>query len=405
MTSLPATDVCVTGVGAASGLGWGKDCLLNGLLEARDVFALLSRPGRQSPAGETAFIGVEMSEPPEILPARLARTAGFASRAAVAVLDEAWREAGLDAISPERVGLVVGGSNLFSREQLLAQQDYAARLAFLPPRCGHVFMDSELLGICAAHFPIRGFSQTLGAASASGAAAAIAAHEAVSNGKVDACIALGALQDVSYFDLQAFRNLGAMGPQHGRLPPSQACRPFDKGHDGFIFGESCAALVFARAKEGYGRLLGCAQVADGERGPEPCRQGQLRAIRLALAQAGLSAADIDYVSAHGTGTPKGDETELASLQEAGLQQAWINAAKSVLGHGLASAGAIELAALFLQMKAGTLHPTRNLDQPLDDAMRWVRGKAQPHRIRHGLKLSFGFGGVNAALIVGPAHEP
>jgi malonyl-ACP decarboxylase len=399
MTSLHKPEICITGIGAACGLGYGKQSLLDGLLEARSVFALLVRPGRQSPDGKSAFVGVEMPEPADILSPRVARTAGFGSRVAVAVLDEAWREAGLDGIAPERVGLVVGGSNLFSREQMLAQQEYANRQAFTPPRHGHVFMDSEICGICTSHFPIRGFANTVGAASASGAVAVLQAHDAVQSGRVDACIALGALQDVSYQDLAGFRALGAMGPLHGNMPPELACRPFDSNHDGFIFGESCAALVVARSSAGYGRLRGAAQVVDGQRGPEPCQTGQMRAIRQALAQAGLAPSDIDYVSAHGTGTPKGDEVELASLRDMGLHNAWINAAKSILGHGLSSAGAIELAALLLQLKAGMLHPTRNLARPLDDRMRWVRGAAQPHEMRHALKLSFGFGGTNVALVV------
>lgn len=399
MTSSHKPEIAITGIGAASGLGYGKQSLLDGLLEARNVIGVLSRPGRQAPDGKTVFYGAELPEPPDILPPRLARTAGFGSRVAVAVLDEAWREAGLDAIPAERIGLVVGGSNLFSREQMLAQREYAERLAFTPPRHGHLFMDSEIGGICTSHFPIRGFVHTVGAASASGAVAVLQAHEAVQSGRVDACIALGALQDLSYQDLVGFRALGAMGPLHEKLPPDLACRPFDAGHDGFIFGESCAALVVARSDGGYGRLMGAVQLADGQRGPEPCQNGQMRAIRQALDQAGLAPGDIDFVSAHGTGTPKGDEVELASLLAVGLQNAWINAAKSILGHGLSSAGAIELAALLLQMKAGKLHPTRNLAQPLDDRMRWVKGAAQPHEIRHALKLSFGFGGTDVALIV------
>lgn len=399
MTSSRKPEIAITGIGAASGLGYGKQSLIDGLLEARNVFAVLARPGRQAQDGKTAFFGVEMSEPPDILPPRIARTAGFGSRVAIAVLDEAWREAGLDAVPPERIGLVVGGSNLFSREQMLTQREYADRLAFTPPRFGHLFMDSEICGVCASHFPIRGFVHTVGAASASGAVAVLQAQEAVQSGRVDACIALGALQDLSYQDLVGFRALGAMGPLHEVLPPDLACRPFDAGHDGFIFGESCAALIVARSSGGYGRLVGAVQLADGQRGPEPCQNGQMRAIRQALDQAGLAPGDIDYVSAHGTGTPKGDEVELASLREVGLQHAWINAAKSILGHGLSSAGAIELAALLLQMKAGMLHPTRNLAQPLDDRMRWVRGSAQPHKVRNALKLSFGFGGTNVALLV------
>jgi malonyl-ACP decarboxylase len=402
MPSLPKPEIVVTGIGVASGLGHGKDSLRNGLLAGRDVFSVLSRPGRQAGDGKPPFMGVEMPDPPDLLPKRVARTAGFGARVAVSVLDEAWREAGLDDVDPQCIGLVVGGSNLFSREQFLAVQDYAGRLAFIPPRHGHVFLDSDLCGVCTAQFAIRGFAYSVGAASASGAVAVIQAAEAVRSGRVDVCIALGALQDLSCFDLLGFRALGAMGAPRFDGQPGLACRPFDANHDGFLFGESCAALVLRRADQagpGYGTIIGAAQVADGQRGPEPDPEGQRRAIAQALAQAGLRAADIDYVNAHGTSTPKGDEVECATLRAIGLEHAWVNASKSILGHGLAAAGAVELAAVLLQMRAGRLHPTRNLEQPLDPGLRWVVGLAQPHSIRHALKLSFGFGGVDTALVL------
>ncbi len=402
MPSSREPDIVVTGLGVASGLGHGKDSLLDGLLAARDVFSMLSRPGRQALGGATAFMGVEMPDPPDILSARVARTAGFGSRVAVSVLDEAWRDAGLDAVDPRRIGLVVGGANLFSREHLLAVNAFADRLTYIPPRHGHVFLDSDVCGLCAATFAIRGFAHTVGAASASGSVAVIQAAEAVRSGKVDVCIALGALQDVSYLDLLGFRALGALGSARFDGQPGRACRPFDEDHDGFLYGEACAALVLRRADQagpGYGALIGAAEVVDGQRGPEPDSDGQCRAISLALTRAGVKAKDVDYVNAHATGTPRGDVIEGETLRAMGLENAWVNASKSVLGHGLSAAGAVELAAVLLQMQAGRLHPIRNLDNPLQPGLSWVIGEARTHRVRHALKLSFGFGGVDTALVI------
>lgn len=395
-------EVSITGIGAATGLGYGKGALIDGLLAGRDVFSLLRRPGRQAPDGSTAFMGVELADPPDLLPPRVARTAGFGSRVAVAVVDEAWREAGLDQVAPERIGLVVGGSNLFSREHLLMAQSFAGRLAFVPPRAGHVYLDSDLCGILASTFPIRGFSHTVGAASASGAAAVIAAAQAVQAGRVDACIAVGALQDVSYLDLIGMWAMGALGSLRFAGQPGRACRPFDHDHDGFLYGESCAALVLRPASQGgpgYGTLIGAAQVTDGRRGPEPDAEGRCRAVTAALAEAGIEAVAVDTVSAHATGTPRGDMAEAASLRALGLDHAWITAPKSVLGHGLASAGTVELAALLLQMHRGMLHATRNLEHPQEPGLRHVRGKPCPHQSRYALKLSFGFGGVDTAMII------
>lgn len=387
----------VSGIGVASGLGHGKDAFRQGLFEGRSVFAPLARPGRQRGDGSPPFFGVEMPDPPSILPPRIERTAGLSGRAAVAVLDEAWREAGLDRLVPERIGLIVGGSNLMAREQFLSLRDYAARLDFLPPRHGHVFLDTDICGLCASQFPIRGFAHTIGAASASGAAAIVAAAEAVSSGRVDACIALGAFQDVSLMDLQGFRALGALGA-------GPICRPMDRGHDGFLYGEACAALVVTRLELAggtiYGRVLGAGFCADGSRGPEPNSDGQVQAAQDALTAAGLAAADIDYVNGHATGTPSGDDAELETLRRLGLAHARVNATKSIIGHGLSAAGAIEAAAVLIQMREGLLHPVLHLKAPLDEGFGWVRGAAQEHRIRHAFKFSFGFGGSNVALVFG-----
>lgn len=397
-----APDIVFAGIGAASGLGYGKASLIDGLLAGRDVFGPLTRPGRAAPEGVAPFLGVEMADPPQILPPRLARTIGLGTAVAVAVVDEAWREAGLDSVAPERIGLVVGGSNLFAREQALMARDYAARPNLVPPRAGHVYLDSEMCGLLASVFAIRGFAFSVGAASASGTVAVIQAAEAVRSGRVDACIALGALQDVSALDLLGMRSLGALGAPRFAARPGLACRPFDADHDGFLYGEASAALVLCRgdlAGPGYGALVGAAQVADGSRGPEPDGGGQRRAIAQALAQAGLRPGDVDYVNAHATGTPKGDEVEAATLAEAGLGHAWVNASKSVLGHGLSAAGAVEVAAVLLQMRAGRLHATRNLEQPVGPPLRHVMGAAVTQPVRHALKTSFGFGGTDAALVI------
>lgn len=396
--------ISVTGIGVACGLGYGKAAFRKGLFEAPNIFSELKREGREPADGEAPFIGVEMPEPPEALPPRLARTATLTSRVALTVLAEAWQEAGLDNVDPERIGLVVGGTNLMAREQALAARDYADKLAYVPPRHGHMFLDTDICGLCASTYPIRGFSMTVGGASASGSVAIIQAMEAIRSGRVDVCIALGALQDLSAYDLHAMRSLGAIGSNRFADDPARACRPMDADHDGFIFGEACSALVLCR-QDGvaqdkvYGELLGAGHVADGSRGPEPNSDGQVRAARKALAEAGLTAADIDYVNGHATSTPAGDDAECETYRALGLQHARINATKSILGHGLSAAGAIEVAAVLIQMAEGRLHPTRNLENPLDPQFDWVGVDAVSHDIRHALKFSFGFGGIDTALVI------
>jgi malonyl-ACP decarboxylase len=210
--------------------------------------------------------------------------------------------------------------------------------------------------------------------------------------------------DLSYWECQSLRALGAMGSDRYANEPALACRPFDWDRDGFIFGESCGAVVIEslesskrRGIKPYAALRGWGMAIDGNRNPEPSLEGETRAIQSALDASGLPPGQIDYVNPHGTGSIIGDETELKALRACGLTNAYLNATKSLIGHGLSAAGAVEVIATLLQMQAGRLHPTRNLDNPIDPAINWVRNKSIDHSIENALTLSMGFGGINTAL--------
>lgn len=403
-----ARDVVVTGLGITTAVGQGKEDFVAALLDGRHAFGVLQRPGRQVPAGSadgtTAFLGAEMGEPilPKSITARTVRTASLSAKAALTTLYEAWHEAGLEEADPSRIGLVIGGSNVQQREVTLLHARYADRPEFLRPTYGLGFMDSDLCGFCTEQFPIRGFAHTLGGASASGLLAVLQAVRAVQSGQVDVCIALGALMDLSYWECLAFRAMGAMGSHRWADDPAAACRPFDRNHDGFIFGEACAAVVVERADgrrhpTPYARFRGGATAMDGTRNPHPSLEGEVSVVEVALREAGLSASAVDYVNPHGTGSPTGDAVELEALARCGLTHARINATKSITGHGLAAAGAVEVVATLLQMREQKLHPTRNLDDPLDAAFPWVREKAEDFAFRTAVSLSMGFGGISSAI--------
>lgn len=396
-------DIVITGVGVTSAIGQGKAAFLAALLSGHSAFRVMQRPGRQK---DSAFLGAEIDDLalPGTLSPSLVRSASYSGKVALATLHEAWEEARLGDVDPRRIGLVVGGSNFQQRELVLLQEQYAGRERFLRPTYGLMFMDTDLVGLCTAQFRIHGPSYGIAGASASGQLAVVQAVQALRAGQVDVCIALGPLMDLSYWECQGLRALGAMGSDRHADAPADACRPFDRDRDGFIYGENCAALVLERAdgprRDGvtaYTRVAGCGVVMDANRNPDPSFEGETQAVRAALAEAGLAPQDIDYVNPHGTGSPLGDETELRALCECGLESAAINATKSVIGHGLCAAGAIEIAATVLQMRAGTLHPCRNLETPIDPTFNWVRNASTPHTIRNAVTLSMGFGGINTAL--------
>jgi malonyl-ACP decarboxylase len=403
-----ACKLVVSGIGVTSAIGQGKTEFMNGLLTGRNCFGRMQRPGRTATtaAGEIAFIGAEIDA--LVLPARFSartlRNASLSAQMAAATLDEAWHDARLDAVDGERIGMIVGGSNVQQRELLQLQNAYCDRVAYLRPSYALTFLDSDVCGLCSELFGIRGMSATLGAASASGQMAVIQAALAVMSGQVDVCVAVGALMDVSFWECQAFRSAGAMVSDAFAEDPAAACRPFDKRREGFVYGESCAALIVEyadtaaeRGIAGYSEIAGWGVVNDAVRGTDPSCDGEVRAIQRALEQARISAAEIDYVNPHGSGSIVGDETEIRAIRASGLAHARINATKAFTGHGLSAAGAVELVATLLQMRSSQLHPTRNLDEPIDPDLNWVGSSPVPHVMRHGLSLSMGFGGINTAV--------
>jgi malonyl-ACP decarboxylase len=394
----------VTAIGVVSSIGQGKQDFIAGLLAGKSKFAALQRPGRQ---GAPPFLGAELE--PLVLPsemAGIARGASLSAQAAMVAVHEAWREALLGDVDPTRIGLVVGGSNVQQRELTLQQDRYREKQAYLRPSYAMSFMDTDLCGCCTAQFGIRGPAFTVGGASASGQLAIAQAAQMVRSKQVDVCIVVGALMDLSSWECQGFRSLGAMGSDRFATQPARACRPFDADRDGFIYGESCAALVIEAASlsrrpraglEPYAWLRGSGICSDANRNPDPSLEGESRAIAAALASSEWHAGQIDYVNPHGSGSVVGDSTELAAIKACGLRSAYLNTTKSLIGHGLSAAGVVEAAATLLQLRTGQLHPSLNLEHPIDEDMNWVRGSTVAHRIRRALTLSFGFGGINTAL--------
>lgn len=393
----------ITGLGVVSAIGQGKDAFITSLIEGRHAFRIMEREGRQK---KTTFLGAEISSLPlpDYVSGRMERTLSLSGKAALSVLEEAWNDAELDSISPDRIGLVIGGSNFQQRELIKNYITYSDNIDFIRPTYGVTFMDSDLCGVCTEHFDIRGFAYTLGGASASGQMAIIQAINSVVTGQVDVCIALGALMDLSYLELQAFHSLGAMVSNEAAFEPGSACRPFDEQHNGFIFGENCGAIVIERADrvhnrevQSYGEILGGTMTMDGNRNPNPSYEGEVQVIKKVLEQSKLSPHQIDYINPHGTGSRIGDKTEIKAIMDCGLSHAYINTTKSIIGHGLSSAGVVEVIATLLQIKERRLHPSRNLVKPIETSNNWVREGSIHHAIQHALTLSMGFGGINTAI--------
>lgn len=399
----------ITGLGVSTPIGTGAECFGKALLAGRSAFSTLRREGRACP--DLTFLGAELDE--TILDigwpdARAARVP-LVAKAAWAVAAEAYGNAGLGAVDSERIGLVLGGSNLAQREGALLHESYRERAAFLRPSHASDYMDTSIAGWCAEALKLRGGTSSIGGASASGAMAVIQAARLVTSGELDACIAIGGLADLSHWECRAFRSAGAMGSDRFADAPSAACRPFDRERDGFIFGESCAALVVeslesaqARGQHVRAAIAGWGVSGDANRQPDPSLDGEKRAILTALRHAHWEPEEVDYVNPHASGSIIGDETEIDAIVGSRLGHARINTTKSVTGHGLSASGAVEIIATVIQLEQRRLHPSLNLVDPIANLPWILETEAAPSMTR-ALKISLGFGGINTAICI-QAHS-
>lgn len=414
MKSSDQPELVISGIGVTTSIGQGKSEFSRALLNGEHQFGVIQRPGRQCLDGlaeslideGSHFIGAEVKELilPESINSAQLRTVSFSGQVALATLHQAWHDARLSDVEPSRIGLYIGGSNFQQRDLTLTHNKYSSKPQFLRPTYAMSFMDTDVCGICTETFPIGGFACTLGGASASGQLAVIQAIQSVLSGQVDVCIAMGALMDLSFWELQGFRTIGAMGSQRFATQPALAARPFDQDRDGFIYGESCGAVVIEKSTvhlrrytEPYAVISGWATALDGNRNANPSMDGEVSVIQNALKHANLLPTQIDYINPHGTGSIIGDVTELKAIQHCGIDKARINTTKSILGHGLCAAGIVEIIASLVQMKSKTLHPSRNLDGPIDIGLKWVGSEAETCDINNVINLSMGFGGINTAL--------
>ncbi|MCX7920828.1 MAG: beta-ketoacyl-ACP synthase [Clostridia bacterium] len=330
---------------------------------------------------------------------------------------EAWTSAGLKSenITPERIGIVVAGSNLSCALQYNLHNNFVTSPEYLSPSYALQFMDTDYVGTLSEVFNIKGEGFTVGGASASGNVGIIKACQLIRLKIVDVCLVIGSCADLSPMEIQGFVNLGGMGGNVFAEKPLEACRPFDKEHEGFIYGQASACLVLesiehARTREAeiLSYISGGAIALDANRLSTPCEDGEARAMTGALGEAGLKITDIDYINAHGTSTPLGDITEVNAIKKvfgSRTGEVWINSTKGLTGHCLYSAGVVEAIAVIIQMKENFLHPNLNLYTPIDNECRFCNRQIVEAEVRTALSNSFGFGGINTSVVIEKGEQP
>ena len=346
---------------------------------------------------------------------KVLRATPLTGRLAGAAALQAYLDAGLHdtRLDPERVGHVGGGNNLNNNYFVENVRAFEKDPDGIDPLLGMVFWDTDVLGKVGELLTIKGPNFMVGNACASGNAALISAVDLLRAGRVDTVVVSAATQELDPVALQGWALMDALVWQSFADTPTQASRPFDARRQGFVPGEGAGAVILetlagARARDAriHAELLGGVLTCDATRLPKPVVDGQVRVMRGALRDAGVRPEQVNYINAHGTSTVLADAAEVEAIKQVFGEHAYripINATKSMLGHCLTAAGLVELVALLVQMGDGYLHPTINLDQPEPGfGLDFVPHRARPYDIEIAMSNSFGFGGLNACVVVGRA---
>lgn len=404
--------VVVTGMGAITPLGLNVQDTWQALIEGRSGIGRITQ--FDASAYPTQIAGeVKGFDPGEYMDAREARRMARFSQFAVAGAKMALEDAGLtlDESNAEDVGVVIGtaiGGALVESEMahlILLNKG----LRRVPP----LFVPSMIPNAAAHHvacaFGIRGYSSTVVGACASGNQAIGEGARAIRDGTAQVVIAGGtesAMCELALAGICAMRALSTRNDE-----PERASRPFDAERDGFVVSDGCGVLVLesldhamARGARVYAEVLGYGVSSDAYHvsAPHPEGRGSALAMRRAIADAGLKPEDIRYINAHATATPIGDPAEVVAIKSVFGSRAYeipVNATKSMIGHLLGAAGAVEAIATIMTIQEGILHPTINYEHPDPECdLDCVPNEARRTQVDIALSNSFGFGGQNACLV-------
>ncbi len=351
-------------------------------------------------------------DPLHYMDARTARRCARFSQFAIAAACQAVEDSGLDVsrCDPYAVGVVMntgggGVPDIAEGERTFLEKGPGRVSAFLVPMLAPNMPSCQI----AMRYGIKGPVVTSVAACAAGAYAFVEAKWIIDRGEADVIIVGGSEASLHPLTIAAFDNMRALSRRNH--DPQGACRPFDRDRDGFVFGEGAVALVverlehaLARGARIYAELAGGALTCDAYHitAPEPSGEVAARAMTGALRSAGVQPDEVDYVVAHGTGTPLNDVTETMAIKKALGEHAYraaISSPKSMVGHLLGGAGALSALTAVLAIYQGIIPPTINLENP-DPAcdLDYVPGSARRAEVRTAMVNAFGFGGQNASVV-------
>jgi 3-oxoacyl-[acyl-carrier-protein] synthase II len=337
---------------------------------------------------------------------------------AIVASEQAIVDSGLDlkAVDLDMCGVIIGsgigGINTFEKQHGLL-------LNSGPGRVSPFFIPMMIIDMCAGmvsiRFGFRGPNYATVSACASSSHAILNAARAIERGEADVMISGGSEATITPTSLAGFCQARAISTRNDE--PERASRPFDNGRDGFVMGEGSAILILeemehakARGARIYAEILGGGMTGDAYHltAPHPEGRGARRAMEMALKDSNLSPDQIDYINTHGTSTPLGDIAETIAIKNVLGDHAYkipCNSTKSMIGHMLGAAGAVELIAVVKSIENSIVHRTTNIDDPDPQCdLDYVSDGNRECNINYALSNSFGFGGHNVSLVVGKANS-
>lgn len=406
--------VVITGMGAITPLGLGKDAFWEGLVAGRNGIVRITQfdasPYECQIAGE-----VQGFDPGNYMDPKEARRMARCSQFAIAAAQEAGQDAGIgkNRTNPERTGVVFGTAIGGVDEADKGMQDFRSRNA---ARAKPFAVTASIPNMPAHHisreFQTLGPISTIVTACATGTQTIGEGAEQIRRGAADVIFAGGTEALIKDFAMAGFGGMRAL-PIHYNDAPERASRPFDKDREGFVFSEGAGVVILEsldharkRGARAYAEVLGHASSSDAFHvaQPDPSAAGAIRAMRWALEDARVDLRDVDYINAHGSSTPLNDPLETFAIKRLFGESAYeipISSTKSMIGHPMGASGTLEAIACVMSLQTGILHPTRNLDEPDPECdLDYVPRCAREHKVNIVLSNSFGLGGQNACLVLG-----
>lgn len=406
--------VVVTGLGALTPIGNTKDEYWNGLINGKSGAAPITHFDAEKFKTQFAC-EIKNFNVTDFIDRKLARQMDKFSQYAMVASDEAIADSklDLDAVNKYRVGVIwgagIGGLETFQQEVL----NFAAGDG--TPRFSPRFIPKMIADIAPGNISIKhgfmGPNYTTVSACASSANSMIDALNTIRLGHCDVVITGGSEAAVTIAGMGGFNAMHAMSTRNDS--PETASRPFDANRDGFVLGEGAGAIILeefehakARGAKIYAEVVGGGLSSDAYHmtAPHPDGLGVVAVMKNCLENAGLNPEDVDHINTHGTSTPLGDVAELKAISEVFGSHAKhinINSTKSMTGHLLGAAGAIEAIASILALENGIIPPTINhetVDENIDPELNLTLNKAQKRDIKVAMSNTFGFGGHNACVL-------